>query len=232
MKSLARELDVLLAGLDGLGLGLSAMSVTIPFKEEAAAFAGVSGAVNTLIRRGPSTFASANTDREAMESLLPVGAGAIAVVAGAGGTARAAVDALKARGFLVGVHGRSPHAVRELCKASGAHLVEDLGEALRHAFVFVNATPLGLKQRDPLPCPAELLSPRLTVLDAPYRKGEETALTREARARGARVVDGRRLLVAQGALQARLFTGTPVTTADLLSALPRRHRDLFPEDLA
>jgi len=44
------------------------------------------------------------------------------------------------------------------------------------------------------------------VVDLVYTESE-TSLVRAARARGARVVDGRELLVRQGALSFELFTG-------------------------
>ena len=67
----------------------------------------------------------------------------------------------------------------------------------------------------------------MLVIDAPYRPGG-TELVRAARAAGARVVDGRTLLVLQAAGQAALFTGKRTTPRDLLARLPMRARQAFP----
>ena len=83
----------------------------------------------------------------------------------------------------------------------------DLVSVAREAEVVVNATPLGMKGGDLLPVPAEHLNEGRAVCDAVYRPGRETALVREARERGARVVTGERMLLYQGVLAQRLWTG-------------------------
>ena len=76
LRALGKELPLLVAGLDALGLPLVAASVTIPFKEEAAHLADADEkAVNTLVRvsgpGAPARFRSANTDRVAFEQVVP-----------------------------------------------------------------------------------------------------------------------------------------------------------------
>jgi shikimate dehydrogenase len=66
----------------------------------------------------------------------------------------------------------------------------------------------------------------MLVIDAPYRAGD-TELARAARAAGARVVDGRQLLLLQAAGQATLFTGKSTTPRDLLEHLTPRTRAVF-----
>jgi shikimate dehydrogenase len=82
-----------------------------------------------------------------------------------------------------------------------------LDEAAREVEVIVNATPLGMKDGDPLPIPIEHLDEGRVVCDAVYRPGRDTGLIREARERGARVVTGERMLLYQGVLAQRLWTG-------------------------
>jgi 3-dehydroquinate dehydratase / shikimate dehydrogenase len=227
MRSLEAELGPLVSGLDRLGLPLSGASVTVPFKEEAARAATppVDGAVNTLLRRGTG-FSSTNTDRAAFEGFLPPpGPGRRALVLGAGGTARAALEALRTAGWPALLSSRTPARAAALAEATGATLLDRLDAAERYDVV-VNATPLGMKPGDPLPCPESLLGPGALVIDAPYRPGG-TELAMAARRVGATVRDGFELLLAQGALQSELFTGLPTTVGELRSRLPERIRRPF-----
>ena len=114
-----------------------------------------------------------------------------------------------------------------LAKAKGAHyLSQKSSRAFPQPDVLINATPLGLKEGDPLPCEQSLLRPGMLVIDAPYRAGG-TELVRAARAVGARVVDGQTLLLLQAAGQATLFTGRDTSPRELLLRLAPRLRSLF-----
>ena len=73
-----------------------------------------------------------------------------------------------------------------------------LGAALGGAGLVVNATPLGLRADDPLPCPAASLPPGASVLDLVYGV-DETAWVRAARRAGHAAADGLTMLVEQGA---------------------------------
>ena len=66
--------------------------------------------------------------------------------------------------------------------------------------LIVNATSLGMKDGDAQLLPASALQQRHLVFDMVYRAGEETPLLNDARAVGARVVDGLSLLLHQGAI--------------------------------
>ncbi len=124
----------LVAGLDALGLPLVAASVTIPFKEEAAHLADADEkAVNTLVRvsgpGAPARFRSANTDRDAFEQVIPErsekgksGERGPALVLGAGGTARVAVEILLRKGWEVLVANRTEERGEELAASHGRHL--------------------------------------------------------------------------------------------------------------
>lgn len=226
LRSLVNELPALRDGLARLGLPLSAASVTIPFKEEAAALAGETEPVNTLLFEEKNAVRGANTDGEAMEQLIPSAKGSErALVLGAGGTARTGVGVLKDKGYEVFVINRDREKGEAFAARSGSlFLSENLpGVSPR---VLLNATPLGLSTEDPLPCDLSILGPGLLVVDAPYREGG-TALTRAARAAGCDVVDGFAILLAQATGQAALFTGRPVSAADLAGHLPERVRSLF-----
>jgi 3-dehydroquinate dehydratase/shikimate dehydrogenase len=236
MRMLGREFEPLVASLDGLGLPLAGASVTIPFKEEAALLSGAVGSgqksVNTLLRSSrpgePLRLRVENTDRDAFEAVIDdAGHAGIALVLGAGGTARVAVDVLARMGWVVFISNRT--------EARGEALARELGARVRprksggprlEPRVIVNATALGLHPGDPLPCEPELLHPGMLVIDAPYRAGG-TELAKAARAAGARVVDGQTLLLLQAAGQAKLFTGRDTSPRMLVSQLSSHLRDLF-----
>ncbi len=244
MCMLGRELEPLVSSLDALGLPLVGASVTIPFKEDAALLSGLGEdgerAVNTLLRSSapgqPLRLRGANTDREAFERVIEeavkekkasrtnVGN---ALVLGAGGTARVAVDVLRRRGWEVFLSNRTEERGEELARETGAHALSKKSEAALPAVsVIVNATSLGLRAGDPLPCDPSRLGPGILVIDAPYRAGG-TELVKAARAAGARVVDGQTLLLLQAAGQATLFTGRRTTPRDLLERLPSHARRAF-----
>lgn len=228
LDSLLKEFDPFVVAFDGLGLPLKGASITFPFKEEAATVALFRGerVANTLVRSGEAYIAS-NTDRTAMASFAPLGApSSRALVLGAGGTARTAVEVLTSRRFDVHVWSRDPVRAHELTEEIGGTFLPKLEEGTEPFVVLVNATPVGMKREDPLLCPESFLHEGLVVIDAPYCRGG-TRLAHAARRAGARVFDGHALLLAQAARQAELFTGRPVTAEQLLSQIPPRIQKSF-----
>ncbi|HTS00897.1 MAG TPA: type I 3-dehydroquinate dehydratase [Thermoanaerobaculia bacterium] len=236
LRSLGAELPVLVAGLDALGIPLAAASVTIPFKEEAAHLADADEkAVNTLVRISGTgatpRWRSANTDRDAFEQVIPespergeTGERAAALVFGAGGTARVAVEVLRRKGWEVHLANRGDARGEQLARETGALFHSKKSDAaLPEPRLVVHATPLGLREGDPVPCPVELLKPGVLVIDAPYR-AEGTELVRAARAAGSHVVDGQTLLLLQAAGQASRFTGSETGPDVLLARLPASRR--------
>jgi shikimate dehydrogenase len=190
------------------GAGFRGANVTVPHKEAALALADEAspaaraiGAANTL------TFAEGriradNTDAPGLLAALPgPPAGRRALVLGAGGSARAAVHALLEGGADVHVWNRTPERARGLGVPLGAPEDPDL---------LVNCTTVGLHDpQEPfktLPLQADDLGAGTWVVDLVYRDGG-TELLRAARARGATVVDGLEILVAQGAASFAQWTG-------------------------
>ncbi|HEX7616276.1 MAG TPA: type I 3-dehydroquinate dehydratase [Thermoanaerobaculia bacterium] len=247
MRMLGRELEPLVASLDALGLPLAGASVTIPFKEEAALLSGTAEAgeraVNTLLRSSapgqPLGLRAANTDRAAFEAVIrdslnekeeekkSAASSPVAIVLGAGGTARVAVEVLMKSGVEVFLMNRGDERGEALAVVTGAHYHSKKSSApWPEPRVLINATPLGLREGDPLPCEQNILHPGMLVIDAPYRAGG-TELVRAARAAGARVVDGQTLLLLQAAGQATLFTGRDTSPEALFSRLAPRLRPLF-----
>jgi shikimate dehydrogenase len=205
-------------------LGIRQLAVSIPHKEavighldEVDETARRIGAVNTVTLQGGRLIGS-NTDwlgvARALERETDL-AGRRAVVLGAGGTARAALFALRQRGARVAVLNRTPARAEALGRELGAEQVGGLEELARIDFeVLVNTTSVGLNS-DESPVPASALRASSVVLDAVYDP-PETRLLREARARGARTVAGKWMLVEQALEQIRLWSGKSAP-ADVLA---------------
>ena len=219
-----QDLPAAVAGLEALNF--RGFNITMPHKramlpllDDVDEGARISGAVNTVVIED-SGLRGYNTDGGGMvmacqEARIDL-AGKRVLLLGAGGAAAAVALAFGEVGVgeLRVVNRSVEHAVelRDKLRRTGLKKVEvypcdALGEAAREAEVIVNATPLGMKDGDPLPIPGEYLGDGRAVCDAVYRPGRETALVREARERGARVVTGERMLLYQGVLAQRLWTG-------------------------
>ncbi len=197
------------------GAGFRGVNVTIPHKHAALALASdptprarAIGAANTLIFEAAGTIRADNTDAPGLVAALPFSpAGRTALVLGAGGSARAAVWALLDAGAReVRVWNRTPERAREMCTALGAVPVDRADPA----DLLVNCTSVGLDPAQdgfkPLPLDADDVTSYECVVDLVY-SATETPLVQAARACRVRVVDGRELLVRQGALSFEMFTG-------------------------
>ena len=181
--------------------GFAGANVTIPHKEaalrladEATEAARAIGAANTLTFREDGTIHADNTDAPGLIAAvgeLPPDA----LVLGAGGSARAAIWALRQEGVAVKVWNRT----RARAEGLGAEVVDAPGPAS----MLVNCTSVGLDDPDAVPAAPEGYP---VVVDLVYREGG-TALERRARAAGARVVDGLEILVRQGALSLERWSG-------------------------
>jgi shikimate dehydrogenase len=194
--------------------GFRGVNVTIPHKHAALALADRAsdaaraiGAANTLTFED-GAIAADNTDAPGLLAALPFSpAGRTALVLGAGGAGRAAAWALLSAGAAdVAIWNRTAERARALAEDLGARAVEAPGAA----DIVVNCTSVGLHDPDAtfkaLPLHADELSAGSLVVDMVYRAGG-TRLLEAARTRGARVVDGLEILVAQGAASFERWTG-------------------------
>jgi shikimate dehydrogenase len=196
------------------GAGFRGVNVTIPHKQAALALADRPsasareiGAANLLMFEQDGTISAENTDAPALLNALPrPAAGATALVLGAGGSARAAVWALREAGARVQVWNRTPERARALARELRVTAVGEPGPA---AFL-VNCTSVGLAAQGDalkqLPIGAAEIATFEFVIDFVY-SSSETELIRAGRRAGKPTVDGLELLVAQGALSFERFTG-------------------------
>jgi shikimate dehydrogenase len=204
------------------GAGFAGANVTIPHKHAALALADEAspaareiGAANTLTFAADGTIAAENTDAPgliaAMERAGRSPRGLTALVLGAGGSARAAVWALRAAGAReVLVCNRTHARAQELADALGARAIQ----APTSADILVNCTSVGLVRPasggdadlNLLGLTLDLVGRYSYVVDLVYKEGS-TELLAAARERGVPTLDGLEMLVAQGALSLELWTG-------------------------
>jgi shikimate dehydrogenase len=193
--------------------GFRGVNVTIPHKHAALGLADdvtvaaqAIGAANTLTFEGGRIHAD-NTDAPGLLAAIgePV-AGRSALVLGAGGAGRAAAWGLRTAGAQVSVWNRTAERAQELARSLGVRGVT----TPEPAEILVNCTSVGLHDSGDtfkaLPIEADELGAGSLVVDMVYRAGG-TQLLEAARTRGARVVDGLEVLVAQGAASFERWTG-------------------------
>jgi shikimate dehydrogenase len=195
-------------------------------------------AANVVVRDGDGIRRGFNTDCLAVAELLrdagrfdyPGQVATYVQIVGAGGAARAAavgamqagyenldfefynrsVDrakALAARFAMTAEHGRALDAIE------GFNNPLNEGKPQRYSNVLINASPLGMAGYPPLQVDLDSYHADTIVIDMVYAP-PETALLREARARGLKAIDGLQMLVAQAAHAFRLF---------FAAEAPRRH---------
>jgi shikimate dehydrogenase len=219
------ELKNAIAGLKALDI--VGLNVTIPHKvgvipllDELDPLAGKMGAVNTIVNEN-GRLTGYNTDApgflQALKSNGIEPDGKKMVVLGAGGAAKGISFVLAEAGASLVVLNRTLSRAEELAAQMAQFYRQDLKamalseanlkKALEGADVLVNTTSAGMVPDVGLtPVPAGLLRAGITVFDIVYNP-RETRLLREAKAAGARIIDGLDMLVWQGALAFEIWTG-------------------------
>jgi shikimate dehydrogenase len=201
--------------LRGFNVTMPHKRAMIPLVDELDEEARISGAVNTVVLED-SGLRGFNTDGGGMvmacqEAGIEL-SGKSVLLLGAGGTAAAIAVAFGKAGV-----GELHIANRSVERA--AHLRDKLHgtgmkglvihhlDALPDAEIVINATPLGMKEEDPMPVPRDYVREDRAFCDAVYRPGTQTPLVRLARERDVPVVPGDRMLLYQGVLAQKLWTG-------------------------
>jgi shikimate dehydrogenase len=219
-------------------MGFRGFNCTIPHKvavvehlDRLSRAATLIGAVNTVVREGDELVGE-NTDGAGFLAALrrrrdP--AGARVVLLGAGGAARAiGVELALAGAAAITVVNRGPERGAELGALLGAHAevrVEELADGFRvpaDADLVVNATSIGLYPDVDAEVPLDLaeVAGRALVADV-VPNPPETRFLREAAAAGCETLDGLEMLVEQGRIGFRLWTGVEPEAEIMRDALRR-----------
>lgn len=201
-------------------LGYAGVNVTVPLKE--AAFTWCQGgdprmsSVNTLRFEDKS---GTNTDAPGfLRTLADLGVEPCrALVLGAGGSARALCVALSDAGYSISVWNRTKKRAQDMLIS--ARCVADVVDTpdVSHQDLVINATSSGLSgeslEIDWAAAPSSALA-----YDLFYSDGA-TAFLSAASTHGLRTVDGRPLLVAQGALSFEWWTGRTAPRTAMMQAV-------------
>jgi len=185
------------------------------------------GAVNTFwCEDGRMTGDNTDVDgfEAAVGALLGLAAGdpwpSHLAVLGAGGAAAAVLVAARRRGVeRVDLLVRSIHRAAALADRFPFVRLAPHGTIHPGASLVVNATPIGMRDAE-LPVAIAALPRDAAVLDLVYRPAE-TRWVREARAAGHSAADGMEMLIEQGAVAFRRWTGHPPDRAAMRGALAR-----------
>lgn len=198
----------------GLNVTVPYKEKVIPFLDNLSPFAQKVGAVNTVTISPKRRLTGYNTDGPGfLAHLVELGVsvkGKRVAILGAGGASRAVISSLC-------LFDEKPEAVRvfDIDVTKAEHLVSDLGSRMDVGCVqvvggmedlnidlcdmLINATPIGLRKEDKNLIPREWLHPHMFVYDLIYNP-RETALVKEAKAKGAKVSNGLGMLFYQGVL--------------------------------
>jgi len=200
-------------------LHLSGVNVTIPHKEKVIPFldevdkeASAIGAVNTVVNTN-GNLKGYNTDgRGFMQSFFDYGIsaeGKDVLIVGAGGASRAIGYYLGKEAkqlFLYDIEqGKAEKLAADLKNIlhKDVSIVHDIGRTERFN-ILINATPLGLKEEDPLPFDTSHLRSDQIICDLIYKK---TRLLEETSRKECIALDGLGMLLWQGVFAFELWTG-------------------------
>jgi shikimate dehydrogenase len=206
--------------LGARAMGFGGLNLTIPLKEKALKLeilqpdelARAIGAVNTIsFGEGDQNIAGHNTDGDG--ALLALQEAGVRVresnvlLIGAGGAARAIAYTLKQEGARIAVANRSIQKAQQLAACVGGlgFSLNELGRLVPGSDIVINATSVGMNEGDPRLFDSRLLNSDQTVFDVVYNR--ETELLQDARAAGAKAIDGVMMLVYQGAKALEIWTG-------------------------
>ena len=220
-------------------MGFRGFNCTIPHKvavvehlDRLSRAAEIIGAVNCVVLEGEELVGE-NTDGAGFLAALRERrdpSGLRAVILGAGGAARAiAVELALAGAASITIVNRSPERGREVGalveRHAGQVRVESLGERFEvppDADLVVNATSIGLYPDvdAAVPLSLERVAGRALVADV-IPNPPETRFLREAAVAGCETLDGLGMLVEQGRIGFRLWTGVEPDAGAMRDALSR-----------
>jgi shikimate dehydrogenase len=208
-------------------LGVHGLNVTMPHKstvigclDEVDSTVKFLSSTNTILNRNGRLSGFSTDGVGALKSLRENGVGLSGkkvLLLGAGGAAKAIAFAFVQEVGELAILNRTSEKAEELaetlgqmcnCKVVGDALSPDaIAEHLRDSDVLVNATSAGMKPNlsQSLVAP-EWLRSDLVLMDIVYNP-VETKLAKDAKAAGAKVINGVEMLIYQGAASFEIWTG-------------------------
>jgi 3-dehydroquinate dehydratase / shikimate dehydrogenase len=223
--------------LETIGLTIKGLTVASPNKESALEVSGRVAplchqckASNLLIRRN-GVWTARTTDPEGIFHHALAGrvnlSGIKVAVVGCGGSGRVTAAVLAQRGAEVTLVNRSADRGKWAGRLLGMRFVPLKEFSPRGYSAMVNATPVG-RDGDELPVDLKSLVPSSLIVDLVYKRNGQTPLVAASQALGHRVIEGRKVLLAQTMRQYGLMTGEqmPERLARELLGIPGRQQRL------
>lgn len=222
--------------------GIAGLNITIPYKIKAKEYlergglvdenALRLGAVNTVKLTEDDKLCGFNTDgpgfyRSLVEDLKFEPEGKNIFVLGAGGAAMAIIMYLGNSAKKISVHDIDAQKLEDLKNHYKKYYDErkliivkndELKKALDGSQLLINATPIGMKDTDPMPVDKSLLHPGLYVYDLVYNR-RVTALVKQANAMKLHAMTGLGMLLYQGAIAFEIWTGEKAPVSVMKKAL-------------
>lgn len=232
------ELDAKLTELAADGFG--GLNITIPLKEVALKLmdeldpsAELLGAVNTVIFKDGKRY-GACTDGFGFQTAVEKNfdfdfSGKTVFFVGCGGAGRAAALTSAQAGAThiilsdMSTERTDPVAAEILAKFPETKVTCAIEETERielakTADLIVNATPIGMREDDPSPLPAEAFNANQAVYDMVYLY-PQTSIMKPALAKGAKAANGLDMLATQGARSFEMWTGKSADLNAMQNAL-------------
>jgi shikimate dehydrogenase len=218
----------------GLGVTMPHKRSIIPLLDVLSNGAQLARSVNTVTWDGDSLVGH-NTDGagcvQALEAAKVSIKGQVIVVLGAGGAASAIAVSLCSKGakrlYILNRTLKKAKAIAEITrKASSSEVyamdLDLIEEALTNAGILINATSVGMKgtQKKTI-VPMCSIKRNMTVFDIVYEPAQ-TTLLKDAKRAGATTIPGIEMLLQQGALQFKLFTGKDAPIDAMRAAIRSR----------
>jgi shikimate dehydrogenase len=206
----------------GINVTIPHKEAVIPLLDEISPETKLMGAVNTISLQGERLIGH-NTDGRGFVQSLKLEARVHPrkkniLILGAGGAARGLAIQLASEGasrivIANRTYQRAEKLSNDLLQKTGYAAstplpLEDnvIRDCMTDVDIIINTTSIGMKKKDPPVLSYDLLSKRHLVCDIVYHP-LETPLLREARKRGARVLNGLGMLIHQGSLSFQIWTG-------------------------
>ena len=225
----------------GVNLTIPHKEICLPYLNELSPEAQAIGAVNTIVRDHQGKLTGHNTDGRgfvrALERVLRADPSHKQVfLFGAGGAGKAVAVQLAIEGIQgICIADTSAEQTRRLantlkkkfpkCKVATFPSFEkaDIERAIVDCDILINATPCGMKASDPIVVSPRALHRKLIICDLIYNPAM-TALTKEARKRNLKVMNGLGMLLYQGVIAFELWTGKKAPVEVMAKALEQQMR--------
>lgn len=223
-------------GFLGFNVTLPHKQAIIPYLDEISDHAAFLGAVNTIVIRD-GKVSGTNTDGPGLITAVKETWGVslsdqrILILGATGGVGRAiAAQCVLEQCHELYLASRTPSAlepqINSLSHHAGATIPikaiglnnDTLASIMPHVDLIVNATSVGMNNKDLSLIPSNLFHANQFLYDTIYSSGE-TALMQAASKAGARVADGHSMLLHQGALAFELWFGKPAPLEVMRQAL-------------